>query len=201
MSTINSYEIEFFQPENEFENTLQLLSGWFDIYSSLINETPFNIDDDVAADENLKVFENYIQQPENQTINKIYYVPTALPEWYDTLMITKEQSYALTDQLICDKIENCINSILNYYSSNQHTFNIIRDGTHSWYVDSVDLYLNFSIKIYKISQLNQYCIERHRFHYKIGCILWDILNENLESMFSLDYTNYNLNPDEEFLKE
>ena len=118
-------------------------------------------------------------------------------------IITKKESDILTDTIICNMLEKYIDDFVKYYPT--YTFNVFRSDDHSWYIDSeplflsfpnyktTDFYVNFSIKIYKIYGINQYCIECCKYNNnKCNSIIWSNLNEDFKLMFSIDDTKYDI---------
>jgi len=118
-------------------------------------------------------------------------------------IITKKESDALTDTIICNILEKYIDDFVKYYPN--YTFNVFRSDDHSWYIDSeplflsfpnyktTDFYVNFSIKIYKIYGINQYCIECCKYNNnKCNSIIWSNLNEDFKLMFEIDDTKYDI---------
>jgi len=146
-----------------------------------------------------------------------FFIPRGIPFLLHPshFIITKEESLTLTDTILGNKVENCITAVLEYYSK-AYTFSIQQNnGSSSWKIDSkplfepypkfdpdnndlfhyiqltIHLYVNASIRIYKIRELDQYCIEYHRYHSGF-CPVYETLTYNLYSMFSIDDNKYDI---------
>jgi len=146
-----------------------------------------------------------------------FFIPRGVPFLLHPshFIITKEESLTLTDNILGNKVENCITAVLDYYSK-AYTFSIQQNnGSSSWKIDSkplfepypkfdpdnddrfhyiqltIHLYVNASIRIYKIRELDQYCIEYHRYHSGF-CPVYETLTYNLYSMFSIDENKYDI---------